>query len=41
MGELEGFIGYNIKRDLANITVNISQPDLIKKMNQVFNEDEN
>ena len=39
MGELEDFVGCMIKRDLTNMTLNISQPDLIHNINQVFNED--
>ena len=37
MGELEDFIGCAIKRDLTNMTLNISQLDIINKMNQWFN----
>ena len=39
MGELEDFIGCTIKRDLAKMTLKISQPDLINKMTPGFNED--
>ena len=39
MGELEDFLGYNIKRYFTKITLNIYQPDLITKTTQVFNED--
>ena len=35
-GELKVFIGSTIKRDLTNMTLNISQPDLIDKMTQGF-----
>ena len=38
MGKLEYFLGYTIKCDLPKMTLNISQPDLITKMTQVFNE---
>ena len=37
MGELEKLIGCTIKRDLTNMTLNISQPYIIYKMNQGFN----
>ena len=39
MGELEDFVGCMIKRDLAKTTLNISQPDIINNMTEVFNED--
>ena len=39
MGELEDFVGFTIKHDLTNTTLNISQPDTINKMTQVFNGD--
>ena len=39
MGELEDFIGCSIKRDLTKMTLNISQPDIINKTTQGFNED--
>ena len=39
MGELEDFVGCTIKRDLTNITLNISQPDIINKTTQGFNGD--
>ena len=39
MGELEEFIGFTIKRDLTNMNLKISQPDLIKNMIQVFDKD--
>ena len=39
MGELEDFIGCTIKRDLTKMTLNISQPDIINKTTQGFNED--
>ena len=39
MSELEDFVGCAIKRDLTNMTLNISQPDIINKMNQGFNGD--
>ena len=39
MSELEDFVGCMIKRDLTKTTINISQPDLITKMTQGFNED--
>ena len=34
MGELEDFAIFTIKRDLTNMTLNISQPDIINKMTQ-------
>ena len=37
MSELEDIIGCKIKRDLANMTLKISQTDLINKMTQGFN----
>ena len=37
MGEIEDLVGCTIKRDLANMTLNISQPYIIHKMNQGFN----
>ena len=39
MGELKDFAKFTIKRDLTKMTLNISQPDLINKMTQGFNED--
>ena len=39
MGELEDFVGCLIKGDLTNITLNISQPDIINNMNHGFNRD--
>ena len=39
MGDIEEFIRCTINRDLNMITLNISQPYLINKMTQVFNED--
>ena len=39
MGELEEFLGFAIKRDLANMTLMISQPDQINRINQEFNEE--
>ena len=39
MGELEDFLVCMIKRDLTKTTLKISQPDLITKMTQGFNED--
>ena len=33
MGELEEFVGCVIKRDLTNMTLNVSQPDIINKIN--------
>ena len=39
MGELEDFVGCTIKRDLTNMTLNTSQPDIFNKMNQLFNKD--
>ena len=39
MGETEEFIGYTINCDLTKTTLNISQPDLINKTTQGFNED--
>ena len=36
---LEKYVGCTIKRELTNITIKISQPDLINKMTQVFNKD--
>ena len=38
MGELEYFVGCMIKHDLTKMTLNISQPDIINKMIQLFNE---
>ena len=37
MGEIEDFIVYTVKWNLTKMTLNISQPDLINKMTQVFN----
>ena len=37
VGELEDFIVYTVKWNLTKMTLNISQPDLINKMTQVFN----
>ena len=39
MGELEDFVGCTIKRDLTNITLNISQLHLITNMTQKINKD--
>ena len=39
MGPLEYFLGCTIKRDLTNITLNISQPHLINNMTKGFNKD--
>ena len=39
MGELEEFVGCTIKRDLINMALNISQPYLVHKITQEFNED--
>ena len=39
MGELEDFVGCTINRDLTRMTLKISQPDLITKITQGFNED--
>ena len=39
IGELESLVGCAIKRDLTNMTLNLSQPDLITKMTQRFNKD--
>ena len=39
MGELEDFVGCTIKRDLANMNLNISQPHLMNKTTQWFNKD--
>ena len=39
MGELEDLLWCTIKHDLVKIIFNISQPDLINKMTQGFNED--
>ena len=39
MVELEEFIGCTIKCNLTNMTLNISQPDISKKMTQGFNKD--
>ena len=38
MVELEDSVGYTINRDLTNTTLDISQPGLITKMAQGFNE---
>ena len=38
IGELEEFVGFLIKCDLANMTLRISKPDIITKMTQVFNK---
>ena len=37
MGELEYFVGFKIKCDLTNMTLNISQTHLITQMTQGFN----
>ena len=37
MGKLEDFIGCTIKRDLAKMTLKVSQLDLINKMMQGLN----
>ena len=37
MGELEELVGYTINRDLTKMILGIYQPDLINKMNQLFN----
>ena len=34
MGEIEDFLVYTIKHDLTKMTLKISQPDLITKLNQ-------
>ena len=39
MGELEDILGYAIKLDLTNMTLNISQLHFINKINQGFNRD--
>ena len=39
MGEIEGFVGCTIKRDLTNMTLNIFQPHIITKVTQGFNKD--
>ena len=39
MDEIEDFIGCMINHDLTNITLNISQPNIINKTNQGFKED--
>ena len=39
MGELEDFVGCTIKHDLTKMTLNISQPDIINKMNRGYNND--
>ena len=39
MAELEDFIGFKIKCDLTNMTLNIYQPYLINNMTKLFNED--
>ena len=39
MGELDEFIGCEIKGDLTKMTLKISQPDLITMMTQGFNKD--
>ena len=39
MIETEDFVGFTIKRDLTKMTLNISQPHLINKVTQGFNED--
>ena len=36
MGDLEGFLGCVIRRDLTDINLNVSQTDIINKMNQGF-----
>ena len=36
---MEKILGYKIKRDLNNITLNISQSHLISKLTQVFNDE--
>ena len=38
MVELVDFVGCTIKRELTKKTLNISQPDLMNKMTQGFNE---
>ena len=39
MGELKDFIKCTINHELTKTTLKISQPDLITKMTQGFNED--
>ena len=39
IGELEEILECVIKRDLTNMNLNKSQPDMINKMNQGFNRD--
>ena len=39
MVKLEEFIGCTIKCDITKMTLNISQPDISKKMTQGFNKD--
>ena len=36
---MEKILGYKIKRDLNNITLNISQSHLISKLTQGFNDE--
>ena len=38
MGDLEDFIGCTIKCDLTNMILNIYQPNMINKTNQVFKD---
>ena len=39
MGKLKYFVGCKTNCDLTKMTLNISQPHLITKMNQLFNKD--
>ena len=39
MGELEDFIGCTVNSNITKMTLKISQPHLITKMTQGFNED--
>ena len=39
MGPLEDALGLTIKHKLTNMTLNISQPELIRKMTEVFIKD--
>ena len=39
MGKLEEFVGFTINHDLAKITLNISQLNLLNNNTQEFNKD--
>ena len=39
MGEMEDFLACKINHELANMTINISQPHIYTNMTQVFKKD--